>query len=190
MPSHKKYFDVHTFGLVTEPRYYFYGWAKSPRIFARASALHALVNAKKVLPKGYNFKIWDCKRSYETQLLMIQSFHKRLKLLYPKLNKKQRDILCLKFSGGSMRKITRLDTHRNGGSFDLTIIDDHGHELFMGTDHDDLTERAATDFFKKKKVLTPLEREAKKNRHLLSAALSQAGFKNYVPEWWHWSFEK
>ncbi len=29
--------------------------------------------------------------------------------------------------------------------------------------------------------------EAQKNRKILSEALSEVGFVNYEPEWWHWS---
>jgi D-alanyl-D-alanine dipeptidase len=87
-------------------------------------------------------------------------------------------------------RITRLDTHRNGGSFDLTIVDKNGNELYMGTDHDDLTEKAITDFFETKKNLTLIEKEAKKNRRLLKRVLNEVGFKNYAAEWWHWSFDK
>ena len=84
----------------------------------------------------------------------------------------------------------RLDTHRNGGSFDLTIVNREGEELYMGTDFDDLTDKAATDYFEHKKKLTYMEKEARNNRRLLKITMIQAGFKNYDPEWWHWSTEK
>ena len=94
------------------------------------------------------------------------------------------------FGAKPLRKVTRLDTHRNGGSFDLTIIDRSGEELYMGTDHDDLTEKAATDYFESKKKLSPREREAKKNRRLLKHVLNKIGLLNYRREWWHWSWDK
>ena len=58
----------------------------------------------------------------------------------------------------------------------------------MGTDHDDLTPRAALDYFEGRKRLTPLEGEARRNRRKLRSALSKAGFLGYAPEWWHWSY--
>jgi len=156
----------------------------------RLSAVKALVRARKILPKGHNFKIWDCKRPYKVQELMMESFWKRLKLLYPNLTERERKKLLIKFSGGLLKKVDRLDTHRKGGSFDLTIIDKQGIELYMGTEHDDLTERAATNYYEKKSLSGLLSKEARKNRRLLKRVMKKAGFINYAAEWWHWSYNK
>ena len=121
---------------------------------------------------------------------MIESFKKRLKKLYADLSPKDRKRLLLRFSGGLVKNVTRLDTHRNGGSFDLTIVDRHGVELWMGTDHDDLTEKAAMDYYEGKKVRTIIEKEARKNRRMLKKVLEKTGFVNYAPEWWHWSYNR
>ena len=185
-----KFVEVKRYGFITEPRYYFWGWNKSPRILARNSAVRALIKAKKLLPKGYNFKIWDAKRTYNVQAEMVKSFRRRLKLLHPKLSKNKLEKLVFKFSGGLAKSVKRLDAHRKGGSFDLTIINKKGEELYMGTDHDDLTKKAATDYYEKKKNLNHLEKEAKKNRRLLKRVLEKTGFRNYTPEWWHWSYDR
>lgn len=182
--------NVVKYGFVAEPRYYFFGWAKSSKIVGRDAAVKALVKAKRLLPKGYNFKIWDCVRSYAVQALMIESFKKRLKCLYSDHSPKDRKRLLVRFSGGLVKKVVRLDTHRNGGSFDLTIVDRHGQELWMGTDHDDLTEKAAMDYYEKKRTLSACEQEALKNRRMLGRALREADFVNYASEWWHWSYDK
>lgn len=184
-----KFHNLKKYRFVLEPRYYFFGWKSSSEIVARASAIAALLRARKLLPKGYNFKIWDAQRDRRVQILMAKSFVKRLKLADPKNYKK----LLLKFAGSNTnppQKITRLDTHRNGGAFDCTIVDKNGTELWMGTDHDDLTERAALAYYENKKKLTALEAEAKKNRRLLARAMTKAGFSAYAPEWWHWSYKK
>ena len=96
--------------------------------------------------------------------------------------------MVFRFGARPIKTVTRLDTHRNGGSFDLTIISKQGDELYMGTDHDDLTEKAATDYFEKKKNMHAPEREARKNRKLLARVMRRAGFLNYASEWWHWSY--
>lgn len=186
-----KFVDVKRYGFVAEPRYFYWGWAKSPKILARESVVEALVMARKFLPKGYNFKIWDCQRPRKVNLAMLASFKRRVFDMYPRLSKKEKMKLVIRFGGPVPPpiKITRPNTHRNGGSFDLTIIDKNGNELYMGTDHDDLTERVTTDFFETKINLTLIEKEAKKNRKLLKRVLIRAEFKNYAAEWWHWSFD-
>lgn len=192
MPQKTKirFVNIGKYGFIIDPRYYFYGWANTVAILGRKSAVENLLQAKKLLPKGYNFKVWDCKRSYKIQELMMKSFKKRLDLLHPKLTANEKKKLLLKFSGGLVKKVERLDTHRNGGAFDLTIVDNIGNELYMGTDFDDLTEKAATDYYENKPNLDVLEKEARENRRLLRNIMKKAGFVNYPIEWWHWSYDK
>jgi D-alanyl-D-alanine dipeptidase len=148
----------------------------------------ALVKARRLLPNGFNFKIWDCKRTYVVQKRMMESFRRRLRVMHPTMSAERRSRLLAKFSGGLVKSVTRLDTHRRGGAVDLTIVDRNGAELFMGTDHDDLTAKAATDFYESKNRSSMLDLEARKNRRLLKRVMTKAGFRNYVPEWWHWSY--
>ncbi|HEV8601166.1 MAG TPA: M15 family metallopeptidase [Patescibacteria group bacterium] len=185
-----KFVDVSKYGFIVEPRYYFFGWTNSPVIIGRPSAVKALVKARKFLPKGYNFKIWDMQRSLKAQLLMIKSFRKRLKLLYPKLKGTEFDKLLFTFAAKPLKKVTRLGTHRLGGAVDLTIIDQSGEELFMGSDHDDLTTKARLDYYEAKQRLSSLEQMALRNRRMLKSVMTKAGFSAYLPEWWHWNYEK
>lgn len=185
-----KYVDLSGYGFVTEPRYYFYGWSSSSRVLARESVAKLLLEAKSFLPKGYNLKIWDGQRPLAVQLKMIENFRRRIKHANPGLSEQGIGQVVDQFCAKPVKKVVGLDTHRNGGSLDLTIIDQQGKELYMGTEFDDATERAATDYFERQKKLVLLEAEAKKNRRLLIKAMSGAGFTNYAPEWWHWSYDK
>ncbi|MFA6391420.1 MAG: M15 family metallopeptidase [Patescibacteria group bacterium] len=185
-----KFIDVEKFGFAVEPRYYFYGWSRSSRILARESAIKALLSAQKLLPRGYNFKIWDAQRPLEVQKQMIKSFRLRLKHANPKLDRQALDKLVFTFCSKPTKQVIKLGTHRNGGSFDLTIINGQGEELYMGTDHDDISERAETDYYEKKAVLNHFEQTAKHNRRLLKMVLEKSGFVNYNPEWWHWDWEE
>lgn len=185
-----KFVDLGKYGFVIEPRYYYYGWSRSGKILARESVAKKLIEARSYLPKGFNFKIWDCKRTRSTQILMLDSFRRRFKITHPKLSKNKLEELVFTFGARPVKKVERLDVHRNGGSVDLTIINQRGEELYMGTEFDDLTEKAATDYFKKKKKLNVLEKEARKNRGILIKVMQKAGFVNYATEWWHWSYNK
>jgi zinc D-Ala-D-Ala dipeptidase len=187
-----KFIDVTKLGFVAEPRYFFYGWTREPRILARKSAALALKRAEKLLPAGYRFKIWDFQRPRYVQLNMIASFRRRMQVAHPKWGTKRLEKEILRFAAAPLpdKLVTRRDCHRKGGAVDLTIIDNRGNELYMGTDHDDLTAKAATDYFEKIKKPNALELEARKNRRLLTKVMEKSGWENYPPEWWHWSITK
>jgi zinc D-Ala-D-Ala dipeptidase len=184
------FINLTKYKFIFEPRYYYFGWSKSPKILLRKSVAILLVKAKKLLPPGYNFKIWDGQRPRVVQLKMIDSFRRRFHNQYPKLSPKKIEELVYQFAAKPLIKVKRLDTHRNGGSVDLTIINAKDEELFMGTDHDDLTEKAATDYYENKKTLNAVEKLAKKNRRFLKRIMLKTGFINYSAEWWHWSYDK
>lgn len=197
-----KFVDLAKHKFVIEPRYYFYGWSKSKKIMGQKKLTEALVRAREFLPAGYNFKIWDCERPLAVQLKMIENIRRRFCAKYPRKSKKEIEKLVFIFAAKPKLRVTRPDCHRNGGAVDLTIVDKHVRELYMGTDHDDLTARAALDYFEKLaptgtptvpsggasgEAASVLDREAQKNRRLLKKVLTRVGFENYAPEWWHWS---
>ena len=149
-----KIVDLKDYGFLTEPRYYFYGWSNLKSCYARNSVAKRLLLAKRFLPKGYNFKIWDGFRTKETQKLLRISFKKRLENLYLDWDPKQILKSLNIFTGSPIKKIRlRLRNHFTGGAVDLTLVNKQGEELDMGTDFDDLTERAALNYFENKKSL-------------------------------------
>lgn len=182
-----KLVDLAKFKFITEPRYYYYLWINTPQVLARETVAKRLKKAKTLLPRGYNFKIWDCWRPRAVQIKMIENFRRRLAIANPEKSEAQIRKLVDSFCAKPLKVVTRPDTHRNGGALDLTIVDRQGSELYMGTDFDDATVKAATDFFENKKQLTILDKVARKNRRLLARVMSGAGFENYKNEWWHWS---
>ena len=186
----QRFVKLAKYGFILEPKYYFYGWSKSADILARPSLAQALVEARKHLPRGYNFKVWDCQRDRSVQLKMIDSFRRIFTFRNPKLKGSALQKAIDGFAAKPLRVMTRPDGHRNGGAIDLTIVDQTGKELWMGTDHDNLTEKAATDYFEKKKKLSVLDREALKNRRLLKRVMLKAQFDNIAWEWWHWSYDE
>ena len=179
--------DLERYRFIIEPRYYFYGWAGSPHLYARRAVVRALARARKFLPRGYNFKIWDAWRSYTVDARVLKGFRERLRALHPQASSTEIRNLQQKFGGQALKRVARVDTHRNGGSVDLTIVDRTGRELYMGTDHDDLTAKAALDYFDTRRGSSILQERARRNRRLLKRVMNKGGFTPYAPEWWHWS---
>ncbi len=73
--------------------------------------------------------------------------------------------------------------HNRGVAVDLTLVDQTGKELNMGTDF---------DFFGKKAhhAYTNLPPHVLKNRKLLKSIMQECGFRPIRTEWWHYSYKR
>jgi len=160
-------------------------YTKAKRMFVRESVAKKLVKARKLLPEGYNFKVFDGKRSIADQRKIIKICEVDLKSRYPKKWKE----LLVKYTGGykSLTQELPLNTHRHGGAVDVTIIDDTGKELEMGGGFDD---KVALNYYDRKKNLTKKEKKIRDNRKFLKHIMKKAGFEVYAPEWTHWGYSK
>ncbi len=179
--------DLAPYGFALDPRYWCFGWSRTPRLFLRRAVAAQLVRAREGLPAGWNFRIWDGYRSYATHVRMVESFRRRLAAANPALSPAERDRLLWRYAARVKRRVRRPDSHRTGGAVDLTLVDAAGRELEMGTDHDALVPQAALAFYERKSRLSPRERGFRDRRRILTRVMVRAGFRRYAPEWWHWS---
>lgn len=72
--------------------------------------------------------------------------------------------------------------HNRGAAVDLTLLDENGQELDMGTPF---------DFFGKEAWITneDLPSDVLANRKKLRSTMQKHGFKGIRTEWWHFSYE-
>lgn len=75
--------------------------------------------------------------------------------------------------------------HSCGAAVDLTLADDDGRELDMGTRVNASPEESAGRCYTAADAISD---RAAQHRQLLGAALTSAGLVNYPTEWWHWSY--
>ncbi len=130
------------------------------RCFLRPEAAEALVKVNQQLKtKGYRLKMLDCFRPLPIQQKLWDKFQNPSYVTPP--------------SKGSM--------HNRGLAVDLTIVDEKGEQLDMGT---------AFDFFGKEAhhTYTGHSDAINANRALLKETIEQFGFKGIRTEWWHYSF--
>jgi len=80
----------------------------------------------------------------------------------------------------------RGSIHSFGMALDLTILDENGRELDMGTGFDDLTERSHPKLEAVLLARGEITVEQIANRQLLRDAMGQAGFQGISTEWWHY----
>jgi len=107
--------------------------------------------------KGYKLKIFDAYRPLQCQ-----------KFLYDK------------FPGEYVSNPeTGSIPHCRGVAVDLTLIDQNGDELEIGTDFDDFSSKAHHG-------VKDISIEAQKNRLILLSIMISSGWDFYRNEWWHY----
>jgi zinc D-Ala-D-Ala dipeptidase len=132
------------------------------RCFLRPVAATALQQAQEAFQTmGLRIKLLDCYRPSPVQQRLWDKVPNASYVTPP--------------SKGSM--------HNRGLAVDLTLVDEAGNELEMGTPY---------DFFGKEAHHThkDLPEEVLDNRRLLKSTMEEFGFKSIRTEWWHYSFPK
>lgn len=76
--------------------------------------------------------------------------------------------------------------HSTGAAVDLTIVDQSGRRLEMGSEFDEASPRILPNYYSGQG--TPETIEFCKNRELLNRVMLSAGFHRLTHEWWHFSY--
>lgn len=132
------------------------------RCFLRPEVAKAVVAAQQELQQqGLGLKMFDCYRPRPIQWKLWE------KVPNP----------------GYVADPRKGSVHNRGGAVDLTIIDEEGRPLDMGTPY---------DFFGRKAyhTYTGLADSVLANRRLLKNLMESHGFRSIRTEWWHYSYTK
>ncbi|MFV8269952.1 D-alanyl-D-alanine dipeptidase [Flavobacterium sp. GT2N3] len=129
--------------------------------FLRLKTITALVEAnKKFMKKGYKIKIFDCYRPLDIQKKMWKIVSNPKYVANP--------------AKGSI--------HNRGGAVDITLVDNKGKELDMGTSFDFFGIKASHNF-------PDVSAEVKQNRIVLKTIMISSGFNSFDSEWWHYNLK-
>lgn len=130
-----------------------------PSCYLRLKTINALIEAnKKFQRKGYRIKIFDCYRPLSVQKKMWE--------IVPNSN--------------YVANPARGSLHNRGGAVDITLVDEDGKELDMGTSFDFFGPESAHDF-------QDFPKEVLKNRKLLKKIMLRYNFESLDSEWWHYN---
>ncbi|KIL40394.1 hypothetical protein SD70_14080 [Gordoniibacillus kamchatkensis] len=153
--------------------------------YLRAGAAQRLVQAAGKLPKGLHFLVLDGWRPYEVQKALYDMTKEAFEKKGMSEDEVRREIS--KFVAYPSDDADAPSPHMTGGAVDLTIAGADGW-LDMGTGFDEFTEKARTDWYETAKALSEAERAVRDNRRLLKQAMTEAGFRSYDEEWWHFDY--
>jgi D-alanyl-D-alanine dipeptidase len=130
-----------------------------PKCLLRYKTMKMLLLAQEDFKKlGYKIKLFDCYRPHDVQKKMWE--------ILPDAN------YVADPSKGSL--------HNRGGAIDLTLIDNKGNEINMGTPFDDFTKASAHSY-------QDLPKEVLENRLLLKTIMEKHGLMSIKSEWWHYN---
>jgi zinc D-Ala-D-Ala dipeptidase len=172
-------------GFFVAPMYYEWKLTSIPHLFMRKSLAAILkeVEQQALAVHRMHFKIWDPWRPRGLQQKLYDQFYNQLKDKHPD------------WDSGRLRKETgvyvtpgndpeRIPPHATGGTVDLTLCDDDGVDLMMGTDFDHFGPEAHLDYFE----VPGRDIRVRDNRRLLSQCLKDAGLNADIDEWWHYDY--
>ncbi len=73
--------------------------------------------------------------------------------------------------------------HSTGAAVDVTLVDDTGKTVNMGSAIDELSSRSHPDYFANS--AEPVEQQYHSHRQTLWAVMRSSGFQRHLGEWWH-----
>lgn len=153
--------------------------------YLRKGVYERLIQAANQLPKGYRIRILDAWRPFALQEELYQTYSEKIIQDFKLKNcsSEYRKAFIKRFVSEPVANKMIPPVHTTGGAVDVTIIDDKGIELNMGTGFDafsDLTDTAAFE--------NEMNEEICNNRRMLYYSMISAGFTNLPSEWWHYDY--
>lgn len=142
------------------------------KAWLRPEAAEMLLKAQALLKAEYprlNLIVYDAARPMSVQRQMWQLVRGTEKTRY----------VSNPANGGGL--------HNYGMAVDVSIVDESGHALFMGSAVDHFGPTAHTDQEEALLQSGAISREAFDNRRLLRRIMRAAGFRTILYEWWHFN---
>jgi D-alanyl-D-alanine dipeptidase len=146
----------------------------------RGGLADRLVSAQARLPGGVRLLIVEGYRPRSLQESYFFGYQDELRQRY-------QDWDCQRLHEEASKYVSppEMAPHGTGGAVDLTLCGADRAELDMGTAVNDSPEASSNACYT---AATAISAAARRNRDVLSEALSGAGLTNYPTEWWHWSY--
>ena len=178
--------------ILVTPQYYLQNIKGSfPDCYIREGNLNRLINVANKLPPGYRLLIFDAWRPGQVQNSLYDKYYQELKGKFPYKKKRELKELTERFIAPPSYAEDFPSPHITGGAVDLTIVNDQGRMLNMGTGFDETDEKSYTGYYEELLTQGELSKDQEEilcNRRLLYHLMISAGFTNYPMEWWHYDF--
>ncbi len=155
------------------------------RCLVRESVYKMLLAAQSALPQGVRLCVLDAWRPLALQQELYDLYAgdiiERLGLQNAKAKEKREAVAP--YVSEPEKNPLHPPVHTTGGAVDVTLVNENGEPLDMGTPFDDFSDMAQTDYFE-----TADNPTVQENRRLLYGVMTGAGFTNLPSEWWHYDY--
>ncbi len=163
--------------------------------FLRLSVVNSLIAAQNYLQKlrpHWQIQIFDAYRPVAVQQFMVDySFNQALQergLTQTQLSATQRqEIWQAVYEIWALPSLDEKTPppHSTGAAVDVTLVNDTGKIVDMGSPIDEMSERSLPDYYSNHNH--PQAQQYHGNRILLKDVMLRAGFQRNPREWWHFS---
>lgn len=175
-------------GILVDMQYPRMGMEKAiDKCLVRKTVLEKLLEAKKNLPEGLTFLIWDAYRPLALQEEIYYKYRANLIETFDlaKLPEEEQNEIIRQYVSLPKADEEIPPLHATGAAIDLTLarIDD-GTCLDMGVGFDDFSNLSETDAFE----ADGMDETVRANRRILYYAMVDAGFTNLPSECWHFEY--
>lgn len=178
---------------------------KSP-YYLRQGVLDCLLEAQRSLQgfhPGWQIQIFDAYRPIAVQQYMVEyTFAQTVQaqgLKVETLSEADRQTILeqvYQFWAVPSDNPNTPPPHSTGAAIDITLLDQTGTPVNMGSPIDEMSPRSAPDYFAtppdpllQEKLLPEGDRQTiHQNRQLLKQVMTAAEFRQHPREWWHFSF--
>ncbi|WP_027344458.1 M15 family metallopeptidase [Hamadaea tsunoensis] len=150
------------------------------QILVRAELARRLEAAQAALPAGVGLRVVEGFRTAYRQQEIIERYATEIRADRPGVGEAELHVLTSRFVAP-----LAVAPHVAGAAVDVTLVEESGRELDLGTPIDATPEQSGGRCYF---AADGISREARANRDLLARVLEGEGLVNYPTEWWHYSF--
>lgn len=154
----------------------------------RQGVLEALKQAQQrlqVKQPGWQIKIFDAYRPVAVQQFMVEYTFQILRQQLPNESEEAIAQQVEQFWAQPSENPETPPPHSTGAAIDITLVNEQGETLDLGSEIDELSSRSYPDFYED--ATTAWEQVYQQRRDLLKAVMIEAGFRQHPQEWWHFS---
>jgi D-alanyl-D-alanine dipeptidase len=154
----------------------------------RQGVYRRLLKAANSLPNGLRLIVLDGWRPYSVQQHLFDTLINLMEHADPQCSTEKRLTQARNLVSPPSNLSSAPSPHLTGGAVDVTLANEQGEMLDMGSLFDEASPTSYTASLENVDDLNTDQLSARNNRRILYNVMIEAGFTNLPSEWWHFDF--